>query len=253
MKKVNIVLSFDDGRKDNYKIAKEILFPNKLTATFNIATGYIDGTISKETIGTKFDPMSIREIEELDSLGFEIACHGDKHLNTIEDIDSSIKKLKVWLSTKEYGFASPHSQLQLKDLENKIEQYKALGIKYIRIEIRNRNGIMKKMCRHLKLPFLYAFGYANAFLSNKDNYILFSIPIKKSTSLKQSIAIVNLAKFLKKDCILMFHSISDKNDELWTWPRKRFIKLCDYLKQDDRINVCTTMELINKYNKDNKD
>lgn len=45
MKKAIVTLSFDDGRIDNYRVAKEILLPNNIPATINIATAYIDGSL----------------------------------------------------------------------------------------------------------------------------------------------------------------------------------------------------------------
>ena len=45
MKKAIVSISFDDGRSDNYWIAKKILLPNKFPATLNIATAYIDGSL----------------------------------------------------------------------------------------------------------------------------------------------------------------------------------------------------------------
>ena len=38
---LKVVLSFDDGRRDNYRAAFEILKPLELPATFNITIGYI--------------------------------------------------------------------------------------------------------------------------------------------------------------------------------------------------------------------
>lgn len=44
-KEAIVTFSFDDGRIDNYKVVKEILLPNNIPATINIATGYIDGSL----------------------------------------------------------------------------------------------------------------------------------------------------------------------------------------------------------------
>lgn len=33
---IKIALSFDDGRKDNYRLANEVLIPMQISATFNI-------------------------------------------------------------------------------------------------------------------------------------------------------------------------------------------------------------------------
>ena len=38
---LRVILSFDDGRKDNYRAAMEIMKPLDIPATFNITTGYI--------------------------------------------------------------------------------------------------------------------------------------------------------------------------------------------------------------------
>ena len=45
MEKIRIVLSFDDGRRDNYRVAKELLEANEIPATFNITSGYLEGKI----------------------------------------------------------------------------------------------------------------------------------------------------------------------------------------------------------------
>ena len=44
---VNIVLSFDDGRHDNYEAYKNILNPLNIPATFNITAGYVLNDIEK--------------------------------------------------------------------------------------------------------------------------------------------------------------------------------------------------------------
>lgn len=88
MKKAIVSLSFDDGRKDNYKIFQDILQKYELSATINIATGYIEGKVN-----AALQPaMSIEQIIELSTNElFEIACHGDLHSNDLEDIVSEEK------------------------------------------------------------------------------------------------------------------------------------------------------------------
>ena len=43
-----VVLSFDDGRRDNVTLIRDILVSNGLPVTLNLSTGYIDGTARKE-------------------------------------------------------------------------------------------------------------------------------------------------------------------------------------------------------------
>ena len=126
MKPSRVVLSFDDGRKDNYDIVIPILEKYCLTATFNISTAYVDKSINVSDRPCLNEPMTIENIKAIYGKGFEIACHGDRHKNDIEDIRRGYKKLSTWLQWgKNFkpGFASPNSRLLEEDIRIGIDKY----------------------------------------------------------------------------------------------------------------------------------
>ena len=108
-----IGLSFDDGRIDNFTNVLPVLEKLGIPATFNITTGYIDGTLRQENKFCENPPMTIENIIRIADSGiFEIAAHGDQHLNDKKDILLSIEKLHRWgLKFNKIGFASPHHRL----------------------------------------------------------------------------------------------------------------------------------------------
>ena len=107
-----ISLSFDDGRLDNYKVFKEILEPNHIPVTINIATGFIE---NKCTVGSQVKPLTISQIQEMSASPLvEFACHGHMHKNEIKDIEAGRLKLAKWISSSprnKLGFASPGSNM----------------------------------------------------------------------------------------------------------------------------------------------
>ena len=98
-----VVLSFDDGRRDNFRVAMEELVKRKLPATFNITSGYIEKTIELDELCPN-EPMTVEEVVELSkNSNFEIAGHGYAHLNTIEDWEKGIHVLKKWLGNEYFS------------------------------------------------------------------------------------------------------------------------------------------------------
>ena len=82
--KCYISLSFDDGRDDNYIVALPILEKYDMKATFNIATGYIDGSL--KNMPSPRPAMTCEQIETLRDKGHELAGHGHMHRNDVADI-----------------------------------------------------------------------------------------------------------------------------------------------------------------------
>jgi len=69
--KKNIVLSFDDGRKDFYEYALPILKKYNLVATLNVTTGYVDGNF-KPNWETSYGAVNNEEIIPLQRHFFEL-------------------------------------------------------------------------------------------------------------------------------------------------------------------------------------
>lgn len=254
-----IVLSFDDGRRDNVSIALDVLKPRDIPATFNIATAYVDGTISPEQLPCPNESMDISQVQALYRAGFEIAGHGDCHQNTAEDIAAGIKKLRQWLELPKdapIGFASPQSQLSTDVILNwKQEFQENSAIRCVRIGLKDNTSLHLRLFRKAAAMTgnkkLFTLGFSNALMDLKDQYILYSVPVMYGAKLEQICAIVQQAIAENKDCILMFHSILRPTEpyyeNTWSWDYDQFLALCDYLvamRKQGKIELCTTAQAV---------
>lgn len=78
----HIVLTFDDGYKDNISTAAPLMKKMGMNATFFIPTSYIDGTRQKKWAdGTPREYMNWDDIRELSKMGFEIGSHMIHHID----------------------------------------------------------------------------------------------------------------------------------------------------------------------------
>ena len=254
-KKAIITLSFDDGRIDTYRIAKELLETNNIPATINIATGYIEG---KAGIGTNNPPMSKENVIELHKTGlFEIAAHGDLHKNSFEDIYNGKIKLSEWLDIDgKLGFASPGSEMTVDYINQNQEKLKEIGLLYARtshIHHKKRfqkiKVLMRKAARVTGSRLLYRMAYSD--LSVKDGFAITSIPIFKFTSFEQIKCIIRLAIRRKAFLTLMFHSVCRPDEvgaeNIYSYDYDNFVKLIDYLvnlKQIGKIDILTTKKFL---------
>ena len=117
---VNIVLSFDDGRHDNYEAYKNILNPLNIPATFNITAGYVLNDIEKNDMPGPHKPMSIEEVAEMNESSIcEIAGHGYTHDNTIKSLIKGVEWQRENLGYDFVGIASPHSEYDLKKIRRR--------------------------------------------------------------------------------------------------------------------------------------
>lgn len=256
MKPSRVVLSFDDGRKDNYDIVIPILEKYCLTATFNISTAYVDKSINVSDRPCLNEPMTIENIKAIYGKGFEIACHGDRHKNDIEDIRRGYKKLSTWLQWgKNFkpGFASPNSRLLEEDIRIGIDKYQEM-FAYVRIAAYNKTSLLRRIVRkiaHISHSLvLYKISFMNCVGGMHNNFIVASVPIIHVTTVNQIKAIIMAAQVEHKDCVLMFHSILPQMapyyDDTFTWDVDCFDELCKWLRDgidSKNLNVVRTMDL----------
>lgn len=256
MDKTLIAFSFDDGRLDNYTNAYPILKKEGLPATFNITTGYIKGNIDREQFDFP-EPMNQEMVQEIYKDGrYEIAGHGNQHINTVEDIVSGIKELCELLQTERLsknsnGFASPGSDLTETMYKEMKPILDANHISYIRISCRyNSLAFLKilarKISRFVKLPWLYKIAYKDSLMEEADNDIMYSVPVLSSVTFNQLKAVVAQAIKEKKVFVLMFHSIvpGDSIRNTWDYPKEKFEKFCFFLSEMQKkgeLEVVTTM------------
>lgn len=111
-------ITFDDGYADNFLIAAPILAQMKIPATFFVTTGFIGSTIVPPWDDALRIPqrwMNWDQVRGLRSLGFDIGCHGDRHLSLSatepqiirDDLETSREKLHRELGTRIGLFAYP--------------------------------------------------------------------------------------------------------------------------------------------------
>ncbi len=122
--KGTVVLSIDDGRKDAYRLFKDILQKYSIPATFNIVTSWIDTD----------DHITHDELNEMGKSPLvEIAAHGHSHKNTYSDIIESKELLCDWLGIGgTIGFASPGSGMKNGYVKENTDKFDEMGILYVR-------------------------------------------------------------------------------------------------------------------------
>lgn len=252
-----ISFSFDDGRIDSYTEALPILKKYNLPATFNITTGYVEDH-QKYGSPTDVPPMTIEMVKEIyEDVNYEIAGHGFRHRNDIEDITKGLSELRKQLGTKQLtkfgdGFASPGTGLDAKTWSclsgggNDSIRYARLSLRYLKHG--TLKALARKICRIIHLPFLYAFAYKDTLMNTIKDDILYSIPVLSSIRFCELKSIIKYAERQKSACILMFHSIvpRDKVHDNWDFEKGKFEKLCEFLSSEQKkgkLIVRTTMEL----------
>lgn len=253
---IKIALSFDDGRKDNYRLANEVLIPMQISATFNITTDYVENK-AQEDAPCLNPAMSKEEIINLtrNSL-FEVAGHGKRHNNGFENLIGGIKKLREWCDQDIIGIASPNSGLSNNELLKEVNRYRAEGISYIRTGERYIRGELVKKCfrkfnRIIHSGRISAWVYSDSMLFQNDSFVLNSIPVLHYNSLREIKEVINCAINTNKSCVLLFHSIVKEGEEfyedLWSWDFRQFLILCHYLKELEykkKLVICKTLDLV---------
>lgn len=251
---IKVVLSFDDGRKDNILVAG-LLEEYGLSATFNITTGYVDGSSAPTACPCKNDPLSIDDVIRIyKNELFEIAGHGNDHLNVLNDWMVCINKMNKWLglNKKEYGFASPHCGITAEEAKNVLNSGL---VTYLRVGLKKQfnipNRAFYKLALLTKNRFFYYLSAKNSFQTIGDSKIVYSIPVNRAISLDQVVYVVERAVKKNKDCVFMFHSIL-RNDQpffsdAWTWSTDKFEGLCKYLRQRQNEGVLSVARLIDSF------
>lgn len=258
-KVTRVILSFDDGRKDNIDVAEKVLKKYELKATFNITTGYLDDTIRGSERPCRNPALTINDVMELNKNElFEIAGHGQNHLNDVEDWQEGIEKLKQWLGEhwgeQGIGVASPHCGITEQSIMEKSEIIKSNNIAYVRIGLKNQNSLIQKIVSKLAiLTHSNVMFYASIKKSLQvvgTSMCVYSIPVLHNLTVEQIKYAIMKAETQKLDCVFMFHSIVLSKDQyysdLWSWDAEKFDELCKWLKReqsDKKIQVVTTIEM----------
>lgn len=247
-----VILSFDDGAKDFYSCALDILKKYNLTAVLNIVSNKI----------TMNDPemISWEEVGECEKYGIEIANHSANHTNELEDIKIGTKEIQINLNTLDaIGFASPNSDV----CEENFDIYKELLESDETLYIRSGNQLKRDGYFHALLYLMYKYTSCEKifYWYNKRNIIKLNqktIRFFPSVTCNNDNTMSQIVHFIGKmsnntACIIMLHHILKKGDRgykklKWSNTVEDFEFLCKYLSEDKTISVIdnkTLCELIN--------
>jgi peptidoglycan/xylan/chitin deacetylase (PgdA/CDA1 family) len=109
-----LVITFDDGYRDNRIVAAPILHELRLPATFFVATNFIDSDTVPfwdRNDGVKSEWMSWAEVESLKRMGFDIGGHTMNHANLAE-VELAMAEHEIagcrQMLTGKLGVAVPH-------------------------------------------------------------------------------------------------------------------------------------------------
>ena len=252
-----VIITFDDSRKDTFTRAFPVLVASGLKAAVYVISDFVLNENTLIGFPSCDVPMSVNDLTEWQNSGFEIGCHGKKHLNDYDDILLCIDDLKkCGLITDNIGFASPQSEL----CEANIDEYgvqKLLDDKKI---LYARSGIQIKRAgffytvhsvferiTHSKKAF-YRLNKRNIIRNKLDSRLIPSVAIKRYTTNEQ------IEYFIEKipddsTVIFMFHSILKNTDagyakDDYYWDYEKFVRFCSFLSSKDDITCLTTKEMV---------
>ena len=255
-----IAFTFDDGRSDNYLLAKRIMDKYQFSGTVYITTGFIDGTWEdNDVLQSPTRPLTVEEINGLHSSGWEIGLHGDKHKNQKDDMRNALDKLQSWGIINDcWGISVPNSSASETEINALLESEYGKKIVYIRRGRKCNTAKLKNKVLYVlysvlksKLAYRY-FNAENVFLYNRENRS--NIPSVVVKSNDRAGMLIDFIKTLPDGSVvvLMLHSILSSDHAMcgkdpWSWDEKNFEMLCSGLKDmenNNNLKVKTLMEII---------
>ena len=255
-----VAFTFDDGRSDNYLLAKRIMDKYQFCGTVYITTGFIDGTWEdKDVLQSPTRALTVEEINGLQSSGWEIGLHGDKHKTQKDDMRIALDKLQSWGITNGcWGISVPNSSASETEINALLESEYGKKIVYIRRgrkcnAEKLKNKVLYVLYSVLKSKLAYrSFNAENVFLYNRENRS--NIPSVVVKSNDRAGLVIDFIKTLPDDSVvvLMLHSILSPDHAMCgkdpgSWDEKNFETLCSGLKNlvdNNDLQVKTLMEIM---------
>lgn len=255
-----IVLSFDDGAVDFKDNALPILRKYNLFSTINVVSGFVDATvpvdkniISKYSVNPDTRFLSIDDVVELSSLGFEIANHTNDHRrgSSYESLSVCDNKIKDWCGINRTGIVMPKYS---KPSSGVLKYMKEVGAPYItyrdwKINLRSlfiKTAFWKFISLFSHKEFIryrYLINHCAYKKGNCKKFLRLSINWRTNPdSLFKAFSNIPDGYCLT----LCFHSIS--NDPLrtlypdGTWSTDKFDAFCKLLSESTDISVIKQIE-----------
>jgi len=253
-----IVITFDDGRRDNFTTALPIMQKYGLYGTVFVTTGFIDGSWNKdESWLSAGEALNIDELKFLKYSNWEIALHGDRHTTDIDDMEVSMQKINSWLGTSNrFGFSVPNSNASSEKIKE-IEEVCLNGgrVAYIRRgRGRNTHSLGSKLLFALYTLFKLQWAYNRFNAVSINNMACIDKTNLKSVVIRSEDDPKMVSRFIEQTpdnslIVLMLHSIIEKdaplyNADPWCWDSDYFTSLCADIRKfiDNRMVAITTLE-----------
>lgn len=256
-----IAFTFDDGRSDNYLLAKRIMDKYHFRGTVYVTTGFIDGTWEgQDILQSPTRPLTVEEINSLFFSGWEIGLHGDKHKTQKDDMRTALEKLQLWgITNCNWGISIPNSSTSETEISTLLESEYGKKIVYIRRgrkcnTAKFKNKVFYVLYSVLKSKLAYrSFNADNVFSYRDCNSS--NVPSVVVKSNDRADLIIDFIKTLPDNSVvvLMLHSILSSDHAMcgkdpWSWDEKNFETLCSGLKDlmdNNDLQVKTLMEIMN--------
>lgn len=255
-----IAFTFDDGRADNYLLARQIMDKYQFRGTVYVTTGFIDDTWEgKDVLKSPTRPLTVDEINKLHAAGWEIGLHGDKHQTQVDDMRTALDKLQLWgVKNCNWGISVPNSSAAETEVDAILESEYGEKITYIR-RGRNcntsqlKNKVLYVLYSVLKSKWAYrCFNSENVF--SYESYNRANVPSVVVKSNDSAQLIIDFVAKLPDNTavVLMLHSILSADHFMcgkdpWSWDEKNFEILCSGLKTmalNNELKVLPLIELI---------
>lgn len=249
-----VVFSFDDGRYDTYQNAAPIMEKHGVTATINITTDFILHPSAYTTFNSADNTaMSVDNILDMQNRGFEIAVHGNWHINDPDDVRTGVALLKEWGIESVYGFASPESSID----EGNFGEFEGLlkdgTVSYIRsgLQVRKQGLFyagLYVLQNIFKSKFLfYILNKRTIIKKGEERPLIYGVSVSKDTTAKQIMYLLKKAPD-NSAVVFIFHSILNTQNagygqDKWYWSESRFDKLCKLLSNSDKYKTVKSRDI----------
>ena len=244
---VKVVLSFDDGRFDNYQNAFPILNKYNLVGEMHLITGLIDGTFFDKSCLHNGRFLKLDELCKMNSR-FDYSSHTDNHDLTIDSIKTSFEKMLLWnlIDGNVFGLSIPHSdETKIEDIMTSLPNlsYLRTGRNHNCYSFINKTRYLFYKVFHTSKQYIL-FNKSNIVYDYKNKKVLNSIVIHNSDSCKQIFSFIEYCIESADDCLIvfMFHSIRNNKGDKWSFSIHKFEELCSRLacyKHNNKIEITT--------------